>query len=122
MLSIFPTLLAYEGLGPFFIRIVLGLTLTYFGYQKYLGKGQSSGSNTKVYGVVEIFVSIFLVIGLYTQLAALINALILAIKIGHKIKDKAFLSDGVNYYALLFTMALSIIFLGAGSFALDLPL
>ena len=106
MLSIFPSLLAYQGFGPFIIRLILGITLAYFGYRKTLGKGTSSGSNSKAYGIVEIVTGIFLIIGLYTQLAALINAIILIIKIGHKINQKAFLSDGINYYLLLFAMAL----------------
>ena len=122
MLSTFPSLLAYEGLGHFIIRVVLGITLAYFGYQKTINKGGSSGSNSKVYGILEILVSVFLIIGLFTQIAAIINAIILVIKLGHKIADKAFLSNGINYYLLLFAMAVSVIFMGAGSFAFDLPL
>ncbi len=122
MLSIFPSLLAFEDIGPFIIRLILGITLAYFGYRKVVNRGHSSGSNSKLYGGVEIVISIFLIIGLFTQLAALINALILVIKLGHKIKDKAFLSDGINYYVLLLTMALSLIVTGAGAFAIDLPL
>lgn len=122
MLSIFPSLLTYQEISPLIIRLVLGITLVYFGYQKTLGKGKSSGSNTKAYGVGEIITGAFLVIGLYTQLAALINVIILIIKIGHKINRKAFLTDGVNYYALLLAMALSLLFTGAGFLAFDLPI
>ena len=121
MLSLFPSFLAYEAFGPFIIRIILGITLAYFGYRKTIEKGNSSGSNSKLYGIVEIVIAVFLIIGLFTQLAALINAIILIIKIGHKISEKKFLSDGINYYLLLFAMALSIIFTGAGAFAFDLP-
>lgn len=122
MLSVFPSLLSYEQLAPFILRLVLGLTLAFFGYQKIRGVGGSSGSNSKLYGAVEIVISLFLVIGLWTQLAALLNAIILAIKIGFKIRNKAFLTDGVNYYVLLLAMAVSLLFLGAGRFAFDLPL
>jgi uncharacterized membrane protein YphA (DoxX/SURF4 family) len=48
---------------------------------KMKGKGQSSGSNSTTYGVVEIIIAVFLVIGLFTQLAALLNVIILLIKI-----------------------------------------
>lgn len=122
MMSTFPSLLAYSQYGHFIIRIILGITLAYFGYRKIRGNGTSSGSNSLLYGYVEIFISIFLIIGLFTQIAAIINALILAIKIGHKIKDKAFLTDGVNYYLLLLAMAISVIFTGSGALAFDLPL
>jgi uncharacterized membrane protein YphA (DoxX/SURF4 family) len=101
---------------------MLGITLAYFGYHKMLGSGQSSGSNSKTYGVVEIIIALFLIIGLWTQLAAILNAIILLIKIGFKIKEKKFLTDGVNYYVLLLTMAISLIFTGAGFLAIDYPL
>jgi uncharacterized membrane protein YphA (DoxX/SURF4 family) len=121
-LSLFPVLLSYQQLSPFIIRIVLGVTLAYFGYHKILGSGKSSGSNSKVYGIVELVVALFLVIGLWTQLAALINAVILLIKLGWKIKERKFLTDGVNYYILLLVMAISLIFTGAGFLAIDYPL
>ena len=122
MPSLFPYLLSYQEIAPFILRIVLGLTLAWFGYKKIQQKGTSSGSNSVMYGVVEIIIAAFLIIGLYTQLAALLNALILTIKIGFKIRDKAFLTDGVNYYVLLLAMALSVVFLGAGIWSFDLPL
>jgi uncharacterized membrane protein YphA (DoxX/SURF4 family) len=121
-LSLFPYLLSYQQLAPFLIRIVLGVTLAYFGYHKILGKGQSSGSNSAVYGWIEIVIAVFLVIGLWTQLAAMLNAVILVIKLGWKIKEKKFLTDGINYYILLLVMAISLIFTGAGAFAIDYPL
>ncbi len=120
MLSLFPSLLAYDQVGPFIIRIVLGVTLAYFGYLKLVNKGKSSGSNAKVYGVVEIIIALFLIIGLFTQLAALLNAIILVIKLGFKARDKALFSDGINYYVLLLAMAIAIIFMGPGLFAYDL--
>ena len=83
-LSLFPYLLSYQQLSPFIIRIVLGLTLAHFGYLKIIQKGQSSGSNSKVYGWVEVMIAALLIIGLWTQLAALLNAIILVIKIGFK--------------------------------------
>ncbi len=122
MLSIFPSLFSYQELSPFLIRLVLGITLAYFGYQKVMKRGQSSGSNSVLYGAVEILVSIFLIIGLYTQLAALINAIILIIKLAFKARNKQLLTDGVNYYILLLVMATSLMVTGAGWWAFDLPL
>jgi uncharacterized membrane protein YphA (DoxX/SURF4 family) len=122
MLSLFPSLLAYEQVGPLIIRLVLGITLLYFGYEKLIKKGTSSGSNAKSYGAVEVIIAIFLIIGLFTQLAALLNAIILIIKLGFKIGEKKFLSDGINYYILLLAMAIALIFMGPGFFAYDLHL
>ncbi len=122
MLSLFPSLLIYERFGQFLIRFVLGVTLAYFGYRKVIAKGHSSGSNSQMYGATEIFLSLFLIIGLYTQLAALLNAIILVIKLSFKAKEGSLLSDGINYYILLLTMAVAVVFMGAGAFAFDLPL
>ena len=122
MLSLFPSLLTYQQFGPFIIRIILGITLAYFGYEKTRKKGGSSGSNSVLYGFVEMIIAIFLIIGLFTQLAALLNAIILVIKLCFKARDGKLLSDGINYYILLLVMAISLLFTGAGSFAFDLPL
>jgi uncharacterized membrane protein YphA (DoxX/SURF4 family) len=122
MLSLFPSLFAYEQIGPLIIRLTLGITLLYFGYRKTLKKGTSSGSNARLYGIVEIVIGIFLVIGLFTQLAALLNAIILVIKLGFKIRDGAFLTDGINYYILLLAMAVALLFMGPGFLAYDLHL
>jgi uncharacterized membrane protein YphA (DoxX/SURF4 family) len=59
---------------------------------------------------------------LWTQLAALLNAVILVIKLGIKAREKKLLSDGINYYILLLAMAVSLLFTGPGLFAFDLPL
>jgi len=120
MLSLFPSLLAYEQFGPLLIRLVLGITLLYFGYEKMIKHGTSSGSNAKAYGAVEVVIAIFLIIGLFTQLAALLNAIILVIKLGFKARDKALFSNGINYYVLLLAMAISLIFMGPGFLAYDL--
>lgn len=122
MFSIFPDALAFQGFAPLIIRLVLGGTLAYFGYLKIKGVGKSSGSNSKVYGITEVAIAFCIIIGLFTQLAALLNVLILIIKLGHKMQEKAFLSNGVNYYILLLAMALSLVFTGGGFFAFDLPL
>lgn len=122
MPSLFPYFLTYEQIAPLIIRIVLGITLAYFGYEKIKGRGKSSGSNSVIYGAAEVIIALFLIIGLFTQLSALLNSVILIIKIGYKIRNKAFLTNGVNYYLLLLTMAISLIFSGAGFLAFDLPL
>jgi len=120
--SLFPSLLTYSQVAPLIIRAALGITLIYAGYQKIKGRGTSSGSNSVIYGVAEIAIALFLVIGLFTQLAALLNAVILVIKLGFKAREGKFLSDGINYYILLLTMAISLMFTGAGFLAFDLPL
>ena len=122
MLSLFPSLLSWSQISPLIIRLTVGITLAYFGYMKIRGRGESSGSNSVTYGWIELFVSIFLIIGLFTQLAALVNAIILIIKLGFKARDGKLLSDGVNYYILLLVMCVSLMVTGAGFLAFDMPL
>lgn len=122
MPSLFPYLLTYEQVAPLVLRLVLGITLAWFGYRKLQQRGSSSGSNSIMYGAIEIIIAAFLIVGLFTQLAALLNAIILVIKLGYKIRDRKFLSDGVNYYILLLAIAIAVIFLGPGWFSFDLPL
>lgn len=122
MPSLFPYLFTFDQAAPFILRIVLGVTLAYFGYRKIKKQGKSSGSNSLMYGAVEILIAIFLIIGLFTQLAAILNAVILLIKLAYKIRDRAFLTDGINYYVLLLAIAISVALLGPGWFAFDLPL
>lgn len=122
MLSMIPSLLTYQQAGPLVIRLVLGITLLEFGWRKVRGKGDSSGSNSAVYGGIEMFISIFLIIGLFTQIAALLNIIILIIKLGFKARQGLLLSDGINYYILLLAMAVSLMFTGPGFYAFDLPL
>jgi uncharacterized membrane protein YphA (DoxX/SURF4 family) len=122
MLSMLPSLLTYQMAGPLIIRLVLGVTLLHFGYRKLRGQGTSSGSNSPMYGAVEMFISLFLIVGLFTQIAAILNIIILVIKLGFKAKNGLLLSDGVNYYILLLAMAVSLIFTGPGFLAFDLPL
>ena len=122
MFSFFPSLLVLQQLGPFFIRIALGLTFLYFGYKILKEQNQVSTTGSKIYGGIEVVLGISLIIGLYTQLSALIITLFLVIKLIYKIKSKSFLSDGVNYYILLFAMSLSLLVMGAGFLAFDMPL
>jgi uncharacterized membrane protein YphA (DoxX/SURF4 family) len=121
-LSLIPSLLTYQMVGPLIIRLVLGITLAYFGYEKIMKRGESSGSNTITYGIVEVVVALFLIVGLFTQVAAILNAVILIIKLAVKAKNKQLFTDGINYYILLLAMALSLIVTGAGFLAFDMPL
>jgi uncharacterized membrane protein YphA (DoxX/SURF4 family) len=114
ILSFFPSLLSYQLFAPFALRLVLGIILILWAYKKF--------GNQKVYAIVEGTVGILLIIGLYTQLAVLIVSIGLITLIIKKIKVKAFLTDGVNYYLILLVIALSLLVTGPGRFAFDLPL
>jgi uncharacterized membrane protein YphA (DoxX/SURF4 family) len=98
----------------------LGIILTYWGYKAL--RDSSSTTNKKAVGVVDVVVGLMCIVGLYTQIAAMIAALGLIVRIIERIKNKAFLTDGVNYYIIVLVLALSLIVTGAGLFAFDLGL
>jgi len=120
MPSLFPYLLNYQEVAPLIIRVVLGVTLAYFGWHKVKGHKLSSGSNSVLYGWLELFIAVFLIIGFWTQLAALLNAVILIIKLGWKAREGKLVTNGINYYILLLAMAVSVVLTGPGLLAFDM--
>ena len=114
MFSIFPPLLTYSGLAPLLLRLTLGAVLALWAYGKYK-------TDKKVAGL-EAVLAIALIVGIFTQLAALFTAILLGTRLYSKIKAKAFLTDGVNYFLILFIISICLIVTGAGYLAFDLPL
>ena len=117
MLNPFPELLYLSLLAPFLLRIVLGITFIYFGYERLAKKKEE-----KPLAIVKMAVGILFVLGLFTQVVSLVALCILGFRLVQKIRHKAFLTAGVNYYLILFVIALSLLFTGAGAWAMDLPL
>jgi chromate transport protein ChrA len=119
MLSLLPGLLAFEQFAPFLLRLTIGIILIHWAYRTW----KSKKSNKDI--VLSVFLSItglLYVIGLFVQLASILSMVYLGVKLFGKIKQKAFLTDGVNYYFILFIISLSLIVTGAGAFAFDLAL
>ena len=119
MLSIFPSLLALEGFAPLLLRLTVGAVFALWAYGKL--KKRASSQDT-VLGCVEGLVALGLILGVYTQLAALIAAVILGARLVQKVQQKAFLTDGVNYYLILFIISVTLLLTGPGFLAFDLPL
>lgn len=116
-LNPFPVLLSFTLLAPFFLRLVLGVTFIHFGTRTLKTKNYKA-----VRSYLEIIVGFMLIVGFYTQIGAAAAALIMLYELILKIRRRAFLTDGVNYYLILFVIAISLLFSGAGFFAFDLPL
>jgi uncharacterized membrane protein YphA (DoxX/SURF4 family) len=119
MLSLFPSLLSFEMLAPFLLRVTLGAVLIYWAYGRVKMRGDAL---TTSFGLLEGIIGILLVIGLLTQLAALVAVVIFLVKLAHKVRSRSFFTNGINYYFILLIISLALIFLGAGAFAIDVPL
>ena len=134
MLSIFPDFLTYGLIAPFILRLVLGLVFVWFGFSKLFSErarraaffeklGLRPGTLfVVVVGGIELVGGIFLIIGLFTQAAALVFALISLAALIIKKKQPAALDNTTPFYGLLLAISLSLLFLGAGFFAFDLPI
>jgi len=122
MPSLFPDLLSYSMLGIFAVRAILGCTLLTLGIHEIKRRKTEESRLVFYAGILKTVAGALLVLGLGTQIGALIAIIVLGFHIIKKIQAKHFLSDGINYYVILFVLALAIMVLGPGAFAFDLPL
>lgn len=134
MLNVFPDLLTYQMFAPFMLRVVLGLILVNLGFLKFSGekvRWENSFETlnlrpkeilVSIFGFIEIIGGIALIAGFYTQIAALVFAVITFIELYIEQRESSLLKRDFVFYLLLFVIALSLLFTGAGFFAFDLPL
>jgi len=76
----------------------------------------------KALGFVEIVSGVMLILGFYTQIAALVLAILAFIELFAEQKESALVKRDIVFYVFIFAIALSLLFTGAGAFSLDLPL
>lgn len=134
MLNPFPELLTYSLLAPFILRLTLGYILVNLGSLKlkvekdrwetafHLLGFKEKALATKVLGYIEILGGLALLLGFYTQIAALVFVLLLGIELFIEQKEEALMKRDLTFYILLFAISLSLLFSGAGFLAFDLPL
>ncbi len=120
MLSLFPSLLSFAPLAPFLIRLTLGIILILWTLQTF--KNGSTTSSHKTISGIEGIAAILLIIGAWTQGAALFIVIDLIVRLIWKIRAKQFLTNGINYYLILLVLAVTLLLTGAGGFAFDYPL
>ena len=134
MLNPFPELLDFALFAPLMLRIVLGLVFIQLGSLKYGAERNRWLVSVEtlslrpptfwvsVLGVLECVGGIMLFVGFYTQIAALVLATLALIELYIEHKGPSILTRSNTFYLLLFTISLSLLFSGAGFFAIDLPL
>ncbi|MEN9649097.1 MAG: hypothetical protein RL094_64 [Candidatus Parcubacteria bacterium] len=126
-------LLDYVLFAPLLLRVVLGLFIINFGWNK-LTKEREHKMNffasiglkpASVYltllGILQIVVGICLILGLATQIAAIITAIIMLVSYIIKKREPTLMFSPSSIYILLFFISLSLILTGAGIPAVDLP-
>lgn len=134
MLNPFPDLLVYSLLAPLMIRLVLGLIFVDLGILVFKGeKARWKASLTtlrlprpeigvKVLGVVQTIGGAMILLGFYTQIAALILAVLTFAEGYFEYRDPTILKRSLAFYVLIFACLISLLFSGAGALAFDIPL
>ncbi len=134
MLNTFPELLTYSTLGPFLLRVVIGLIFIDLGLLKFKGENKRwvKTFNTlrlkpaeglvSIYGLIQLVGGALLLFGAWTQIAALGFAIFMAIEGYIEWTEGSILKRDMVFYILLFTISLSLLLTGAGAFAIDMPL
>jgi hypothetical protein len=114
MLSIFPEILFLSPFAPLIIRAALGVLIASGGWSKTA----SSDATTRITGFCEILLAGVLLVGAWTQIAAIVATLWLVTSL----LFPQFRVFPRSTAALALAMALSLIVTGPGAFAFDLPL
>ena len=135
MLNPFPDLLTYSLVAPFILRLTLGFILVNLGYLKLTKEKARWGVifellhikryerfAAQVVGTLEIVGGLMLITGFYAQIAALAFLILNGAEMYIEYKDETLLRRDIVFYVLIFVIALSLMFTGAGFLAFDLPL
>jgi putative oxidoreductase len=134
MLNSFPDLLTYALLAPFILRLVAGLIFIDLGVLAFKNEKErwlvslsvlkipNPKLTLKILGSIETIGGLMLLIGFYTQIAAIILALLTFAEAYIEYKEPEVLKRNFVFYIMLLAIVLSLLFSGAGAFAIDLPL
>lgn len=134
MLNPFPDLLTYSLLAPLILRVVLGFIFIDLGLLKLKGEKERWRATFEalylrpadffvpLYALLQIAGGILLIIGLWTQVAALMFVIFTGAELYIEWSAKEILKRDLVFYLLIFIISLSLLFTGAGAFAFDIPL
>lgn len=134
MLNPFPSLLVYSTLGPLILRLILGFVFLDLGILKLKKERhrwiisfealhiKAARQVVMGVGVVEIIAAVMLFFGFYTQIAALVTALITSLSFYIEWQAAPLIKRDIVFYLLLLAISISLLFTGAGAFARDIPL
>lgn len=133
--SLFPHLFDYQMLGIFALRVTLGFIFLRFWYLKFThGRAGLSHffSNISLRPTSSFrfliptalgIAGALLVAGLYTQGAAAVAGTLVTIAAFFKGRDSSSHPDNtIEFYIILAAASFALLFLGAGAYAVDLPL
>ena len=132
--NIFPDLFAFSFMAPLILRVIIGLIFLNLGSLK-LGRERAgwvsslnilgirpAGFFAVLLGIAEIIGGLLLIAGAYTQLVALILAVIAMSELLIEYREESILKRDFVFYLLLTSICISLLLTGAGLYAIDIPL
>jgi hypothetical protein len=114
-LTLFPDLLTFGMVAPVLLRLSMALFIIFIGYERW----------NKKYGWTSVlyFISaVLLIIGLYTQIGALLGILVVKFDFWFDKKNRNVTSEHWALYSIVVVVLISLIFTGPGFLAFDWPL
>lgn len=133
MLNPFPSLLVYGIMAPVLIRVTAGAVLFYLAVLHHRNRAEIAklispltGKSSRIAGdalaLAEIIAGGLFIVGLYTQIAALLCIVLVGKALLMRRKLTAIAPLSHTAYLLLMVMCVSLLVSGAGAFAFDIPL
>ncbi len=118
--SIFPELYNFREFSPFILRITVAVIFMNMGWRDITKKTGWKIINF-ILGITKIATGIFLLVALYTQVAALFAIVLSLFKILSDLKSGEY-KYNLGYHTLILVVSLSLLLTGPGTFSIDLPL
>ena len=125
MLSLFPQLLDWSWHVPLVFRVFLGFYLFFVGYNltnMHVAKKDEDDLAWMIFGGLVITLGAGFLLGVYVQVAGAIGFVLSLLAMYFKYRKFKSAEESIKYYLLVGIVALSLVFLGAGPYAFDLPL
>ncbi len=133
MLNPFPYLLAFGILAPFVVRTTVGLFFLWSAREHYKRRAALRNEFALRFGsvglpflvavlIAEGAAGVSLLLGAYTQIGAIVAALLALRLLTCRGRLPSMLLVGKFSYALLLIMSATLLLTGAGAFAFDIPL
>jgi len=127
MLSLFPDLLDWSFYVPLLFRVFLGLYILGTGYRlfkKSMSPTEKDGDELSwgIFGTLLVLLAGSLIVGLFIQVAGAITFVVSILACYAKYRNIKDADESTAFYLLFALVGLSLVFLGPGPFAFDLPL
>lgn len=126
MLSLFPDLLDWSWYVPFFFRVFLGVYCCYIGWKLVQEEGSKATEHDRLAWLLMrtllIALGLLFIAGVAVQALGSVGFTLALFALFLRTKRSIHANESIVFYLLIGLVALSLVFLGAGPYAFDLPL